>query len=69
MVAVSSNNRNDAKFIPSSNQFTGVVQLIEKTTGFNFCTGSLLAGDGLHILTAAHCLNHEDDSANLNPKP
>ncbi|MEB3341051.1 trypsin-like serine protease [Okeania sp.] len=68
MVAVSSNNRNDTRFIVPSDEFTGVVQL-ENTSRRELCTGTLLAGDGFHILTAAHCFNNQDDSANLNPNP
>ena len=66
MVAVSSKNLNDTKFIASPDQFTGVVQFKNTNTG-DTCTGVLLAGDGLHILTAAHCFNDQNDSANLNP--
>lgn len=66
MVAISSNNPNDPAFIVPSNEFTGVV-LFENTATGEVCTGALLAGDGLHILTAAHCFNNQDDSANLNP--
>ena len=66
MVAVSSKNLNDTKFIASPDQFTGVVQFKNTNTG-DTCTGLLLAGDGLHILTAAHCFNDQNDSANLNP--
>ncbi|MGK7922809.1 MAG: trypsin-like serine protease [Trichodesmium sp.] len=66
MVAVSSNNPNDKRFIVPSNQFTGVVKIENTSTG-EICTGALLAGDGLHILTVAHCFNNQDDSANLNP--
>ncbi|NEQ36033.1 MAG: trypsin-like serine protease [Okeania sp. SIO3I5] len=68
MVAVSSNDPNDTEFIVPSDQFTGVVRFENTTTG-EICTGALLAGDGLHILTAAHCFNNEDDSANLSPNP
>ncbi len=66
MVAVSSNNPNDKRFIVPSNQFTGVVK-IENTSTEEICTGTLLAGDGLHILTVAHCFNNLNGSANLNP--
>lgn len=66
MVAVSSNDPDDTRFIVSPGQFTGVVQF-ENTNTRDTCTGVLLAGDGLHILTAAHCFNNQDDSANLNP--
>jgi len=66
MVAVSSNDQNDPNFIASSNQFTGVVRL---DINGGDCTGSLLAGDGLHILTAAHCFNNDDNSANRKPAP
>ena len=66
MKAVSSKNLNDTKFIASPDQFTGVVQFKNTNTG-DTCTGVLLAGDGLHILTAAHCFNDQNDSANLNP--
>ncbi|MCL2923467.1 MAG: trypsin-like serine protease, partial [Trichodesmium sp. MAG_R04] len=66
MVAVSSNDRNDIRFIVSPGQFTGVVQFNNTNTG-NTCTGVLLEGDGLHILTAAHCFNNQNDLANLNP--
>ena len=68
MVAVSSNDPNDQEFIVPSDQFTGVVRFENTTTG-EICTGALLAGDGLHILTAAHCFNNQDNSANLNPNP
>ncbi|NEQ73583.1 MAG: trypsin-like serine protease [Okeania sp. SIO2D1] len=68
MVAVSSNDPNDTRFIAPSDQFTGVVEFENTVTG-ETCTGSLLAGDGFHILTAAHCFNNQDDSANLNPNP
>ncbi|MDY6938931.1 MAG: trypsin-like serine protease [Cyanobacteriota bacterium] len=65
-VSVSSNDPNDVAFIANSSQFTGVVQL---NGALGNCTGALLAGDDRHILTAAHCFNNADESANLNPNP
>ena len=68
MVAVSSNNYNDEKFIPSFDEFTGVVYFENIKTQVS-CTGALLDSNGLYILTAAHCFNKQNDSANLNPNP
>ncbi|MGB7274658.1 MAG: trypsin-like serine protease [Geitlerinemataceae cyanobacterium] len=66
-VAVSSTNADDPAFIVHSGTgYDGVVGL--GRGGIN-CTGALLAGDGRHILTAAHCFNHDDETANLNPNP
>ena len=65
-VSVSSNDPNDLAFVVNSSQFTGVVQFSGPEGS---CSGSLLAGDDRHILTAAHCFNNADNSANLNPNP
>ena len=60
MVAVSSTDFNDQRFIVPPGQYTGVVLLESKDEDGGACTGVLLKGvegegDGLYILTAAHC--------------
>jgi Ca2+-binding RTX toxin-like protein len=66
-VAVSSTNADDPTFIVQSG--TGYDGVVGFGRGGINCTGSLLAGDGRHILTAAHCFNNDDKTANLNPNP
>lgn len=43
--------------------FDGVAQLVNNS--FGFCNGSLL-NTGLHVLTAAHCLDEQSDPLNIN---
>lgn len=66
-VSVSSTNADDPAFlVQEGTGYDGVVGLGK---GAINCTGALLAGDGRHILTAAHCFNNDDETANLNPNP
>jgi Ca2+-binding RTX toxin-like protein len=66
-VSVSSTNADDPEFIVRSG--TGYDGVVGFGKGAVNCTGALLAGDGRHILTAAHCFNNDDETANLNPNP
>jgi Trypsin/RTX calcium-binding nonapeptide repeat (4 copies) len=66
-IAVSSSNADDPAFIVQSG--TGYDGVVGFGKGAINCTGALLAGDGRHILTAAHCFNNDDETANLNPNP
>lgn len=66
-ISVSSTNADDPAFIVHAG--TGYDGVVGFGKGGINCTGALLAGDGRHILTAAHCFNNNDNTANLNPNP
>jgi Ca2+-binding RTX toxin-like protein len=59
-IAVPAGNINAPEVVAATNQFTGVALIA--TPGNSSCTGTLLAGDGQHILTAAHCLLSDNNS-------
>lgn len=66
-IAVSSTHADDPAFIVQPG--TGYDGVVGLGKGAISCTGALLAGDGRHVLTAAHCFNNDDETANLNPNP
>ncbi|MGD1902669.1 MAG: trypsin-like serine protease [Geitlerinemataceae cyanobacterium] len=65
-VSISSDNINDPNFLVQPGQGYDGVVLLE--IGDGTCTGALLE-DGLHILTAAHCFDIDDNTPDLNPDP
>lgn len=54
------------RYLVPSNERTGVVGFGQE--GEIDCTGALYL-TGRHIITAAHCFDRDDDTANLNPNP
>jgi len=65
-VSIPQADPDDPGYIVASDRFTGVVGL--RRDGEIDCTGAMLY-NGRHILTAAHCFDNPDGSANLNPDP
>ncbi|NJO45601.1 MAG: trypsin-like serine protease [Oscillatoriales cyanobacterium RM2_1_1] len=66
-IIVPTENPNDPRYIVQPGMgLDGVVGLGQG--GLIDCTGTLLY-TGRHILTAAHCFNHSDGTANLAPDP
>ncbi|MBO9998613.1 MAG: trypsin-like serine protease [Cyanobacteria bacterium SID2] len=65
-ISIPTSDPDDPNYIVPSNEWTGVVGL--GTQGEIDCTGVLYL-TGRHVITAAHCFNTPDDTANLNPNP
>lgn len=65
-IAVPVADPDDPRYLVPSNEQTGVVGFGKD--GAIDCTGALYL-TGRHIITAAHCFDRDDDTANLNPNP
>ena len=66
-LSVATHNPDQSQFLIQPNTgFDGIVGI--GTADTINCTGSLLY-TGRHILTVAHCFNHDNGIANLNPTP
>lgn len=65
-ISVPTDDPDNERYLVPNDEWTGVVGL--GSDGEIDCTGALYL-TGRHIITAAHCFNNDDNTANLNPNP